>query len=178
MKDCCIPNTMCNNTYINNDIVDPFTTVFTRYSTSLWISETLIKKFSLSEQCYFVDDMLYVLDCLRLWIIIVLQYLYTLAHICFYTSFHTFSFKTPRQAFSSKKRLQRKQLLKHSSRKERDLDRNLIQRSVFRITKQLANKRQDVAGVNCSRDESGNMVIRSEMVMKGWRGYMEHPLNT
>jgi len=58
------------------------------------------------------------------------------------------------------RRLQRKQLLKYSSRKERNFEGSLIRRNDIdlRIGKQLAKEREDVAGVNCLRDESGSIV--------------------
>ena len=51
------------------------------------------------------------------------------------------------------------------------------QRPVFKIAKQMAKERQDVVGVNCMKDESGNIVVQPEMMKKRWREYMEQLLN-
>jgi len=51
------------------------------------------------------------------------------------------------------------------------------ERSVFRIANQLIKERQDVVGVNYLRDESGNIVVKLEMVSERWNEYMEHLLN-
>mgnify|MGYP007071599789 CR=1 FL=1 len=51
------------------------------------------------------------------------------------------------------------------------------QRSVFKIAKQMAKERQDVVGVNCVKDESGNIVVEPEMMKKRWKEYMEQLLN-
>jgi len=45
------------------------------------------------------------------------------------------------------------------------------------IGKQLAKKRQDVAGVNYLRDWNGSIVVKPEMVRKIWKEYMEHLLH-
>ena len=51
------------------------------------------------------------------------------------------------------------------------------QRSVFRIVKQMAKERQDVDGVNCLKDENGNILVHTVMMKKRWREYMEQLLN-
>ena len=51
------------------------------------------------------------------------------------------------------------------------------QKSVFKIAKQMAKERQDMVGVNCLKDESGNIVVKLEMIKKRWREYMEQLLN-
>jgi len=42
---------------------------------------------------------------------------------------------------------------------------------VNRIAKQLAEERQDVVGMNCLRNESGNIIVKSEMAKKRWKEY-------
>ena len=45
---------------------------------------------------------------------------------------------------------------------------------MFRIAKQLAKERLNIVKVNCLRDESGSIVVKSEL---RWKEYMEHLLN-
>lgn len=47
----------------------------------------------------------------------------------------------------------------------------------MKIVKQLAKERQDVVGVKCVKEESGNTVVKPGMVKKRWREYMERLLN-
>ena len=48
---------------------------------------------------------------------------------------------------------------------------------MFKIAKQMAKERQDMVGVNCLKDESGNIVVKLEMIKKRRREYMEQLLN-
>ena len=48
------------------------------------------------------------------------------------------------------------------------------QKFVFKIAKQMAKERQDIVGVNCLKDESGNIVVKPEMIRDGgsiWSNY-------
>ena len=38
-------------------------------------------------------------------------------------------------------------------------------------------KGKDMVGVNCPKEESGNIVVKPEMIKKRWREYMEQLLN-
>ena len=37
---------------------------------------------------------------------------------------------------------------------------------MFKIAKQVVKERQDMVGVNCPKDESGNIVFKLEMIKK------------
>ena len=39
------------------------------------------------------------------------------------------------------------------------------QKSVFKIAKQMVKERQDMVGVNCLKVESGNIVVKPEMIV-------------
>ena len=46
------------------------------------------------------------------------------------------------------------------------------QKSVFKIAKQVAKERQDMIGVNIFKDESGNTVVKLEMIKQRWGVYV------
>jgi hypothetical protein len=70
-------------------------------------------------------------------------------------------------------------MAKESQRKEfaAELDSEEGKRNVFRIAKQMAQERQDVTGVNCLKDGTGNVVVDSVGITKIWRDYMDKLLN-
>ena len=51
------------------------------------------------------------------------------------------------------------------------------QKSVFKIAKQMVKERQDMVGVNCLKVESGNIVVKPEMIKKRWKEYMDQLLH-
>ena len=50
-------------------------------------------------------------------------------------------------------------------------------RNVIRIAKQMMNERKEVIGVNCLKNEDGEVVVESEGVKQRWKDYMERLLN-
>ncbi|MBJ5547117.1 hypothetical protein JGG71_23220 [Salmonella enterica subsp. enterica serovar Derby] len=68
-----------------------------------------------------------------------------------------------REAYREAKRLARKTVAQENKRKElaSELEEEEGKSNLFRIARQMARERQDVVGMNCLRDLTGNCRIRT-----------------
>ncbi|MBJ5510287.1 hypothetical protein JGG51_24190, partial [Salmonella enterica subsp. enterica serovar Meleagridis] len=84
-----------------------------------------------------------------------------------------------REAYREAKRLVRKTVAQENRREElaSELEKEEGKSNLFRIARQMARERQDVVGVNCLRDPTGNVVIGNDKIKDTWKSYMEKLLN-
>ncbi|MBJ5103592.1 hypothetical protein JGF61_23575, partial [Salmonella enterica subsp. enterica serovar Agona] len=81
-----------------------------------------------------------------------------------------------REAYRDAKRIARKTVAVAQEKKRKELESELEKEegksNLFRIARQMARERQDVVGVNCLRDPTGNVVIGNK-IKDTWKSYME-----
>ncbi|MBJ5695526.1 hypothetical protein JGG83_23020, partial [Salmonella enterica subsp. enterica serovar Derby] len=92
---------------------------------------------------------------------------------------HKSKVENDREAYREAKRLARKAVAQENKRKElaSELEKEEGKSNLFRIARQMARERQDVVGVNCLRDPTGNVVIGNDKIKDTWKSYMEKLLN-